>query len=161
MYFSFNSRYQISHRCFISWKVTFKTLHSSNSINCSIARLTIRLYVISEVNRSSNLDSFNFAIFASMYNLALQNLRHRESLFESFKQYIVEKVTSLRKIQNSSLWKNLHENFKLDWIVKIQSKKHKRLLWKSVENTIFANMLQSEFNWYNLTKAKLMRFCWN
>ena len=47
---------------------------------------------------SSNLDSFVSAVFASVYDLTLQNLRHRESLFESFKQYIAERATSLRKL---------------------------------------------------------------
>ena len=93
MYLLLNSRYQISHRCFISWR--FRT---SQFFKYSIARLTIRSYVISEVNRSSNFDSFISAIFASMYDLALQNLRHRESLLENFKQYIVEKIISLRKL---------------------------------------------------------------
>ena len=169
MYFLFNSRYRISHRCFISWKVTFKTLHFSNSINYSIARFTNRLYVIFEVNKLSNFDLFVFAIFASMYDLALQNLRHWKNLFENSKQYIVEKIkiyivkkilecVSLRK---SFRWKSLHENFKLIRFVKIQNRWHKRLLWKNVKNTIFANVLQSKFNWYNLTKKKLMRFCWN
>ena len=97
MYLSLNSRYQFPHRCFTSWRCTFRT---SQSFRYSIARLTIRLYVISEVNRSSNLDSFVSAIFASMYDLALQNLRYRESLLENFRQYIAEEaleVTSLRK----------------------------------------------------------------
>ena len=73
---------------------TFKT---SQFFKCSIARFTNRLYVIFEINKSSNFDSFVFAIFASIYNLLLQNLRHRENLFENFKQYIVEKVVSLKK----------------------------------------------------------------
>ena len=33
-----------------------------------------------------------------MYDLALQNLRHRESLLESFRQYIAEKATSLKEL---------------------------------------------------------------
>ena len=30
VYFLFNSRYQIAHRCFILWRVIFRTLHSSD-----------------------------------------------------------------------------------------------------------------------------------
>ena len=68
------------------------------------------------VNKSSNFDSFVFAVFASMYDLALQNLRHRKSLFGSFKQCIVEKITSLREFQDTHRWKSLHENSKSNWI---------------------------------------------
>ena len=40
-----------------------------------------------------------------MYDLTLQNLRHRKDLFESFKQYIVERisnVTLLREFVDSN-----------------------------------------------------------
>ena len=118
---------------------------------------------------SSNLDSFVFAVFASMYDLVLQNLRHWESLLESSRQYIAERVRiyiaekalECASLKKPSRWKSLHENFKLIKLVKIQSRWHRRLLWKSVENTIFADVLQSESNWYNLTKEKLVRSCWN
>ena len=50
MYLLLNSRYQISHRCFTSWRCTFRTLHPSDSVNYSIACLTIRLYVIPQAN---------------------------------------------------------------------------------------------------------------
>ena len=94
MYLSLNFKYQISHRCFIAWRVKFRTLHLSDSVNCSIACLTIRFYVISEINRSSDLDSFVSAVFASMYDLVLQNLRHWRSLLGSFRQYHVERACS-------------------------------------------------------------------
>ena len=100
MYRLFNSKYQISYRCFISWKCIFRT---SQFFKCSIARFTNRFYVIFEINKSSNFDSFVFAIFASMYDSTRQNLRHRESLLENFKIRIVEKVASLKK---SHRWKS-------------------------------------------------------
>ena len=111
MYLLINSKYQISHRCFISWRCIFKT---SQFFRYSIARFTIRFYVIFEINRLFNFDSFVFANFASMYNLTLQNLRHWENLLESFKQYIAKKITSLKKFQDTHRWKSLHENFKLN-----------------------------------------------
>ena len=131
MYRLFNFRYQFSHRCFISWK--FKT--RSQFFKCSIARFTIRFYVIFEINKLSNFDSFVFAIFASMYNLILQNLRHRKSLFENFKQHIVEKVLKyvslknhiVEKISKFVALKKFARKFQIEF-VKIQNRKHKRLL---------------------------------
>ena len=64
---------------------------------------------------------------------------------------IAEKITSLREFA-----RKFHAE-----LVRIQSRRHKRLLWKNVENTVFADVLQSGFSWYNLTKAELVRFCWN
>ena len=154
---SFN-QFQISD--FTSMFHFVETFKTSQFFRCSIARLTNRLYVIFEVNKLSNFDLFDFAIFAS-------NSSHWKSLFENFKQRIAEKVTSLkkfvlRKFQNSSL-RNLHENFRLN------SLKYKtddtndcceKMLKYSFRKCVM-QMLQSEFNWYNLTKKKLMRFCWN
>ena len=123
MYRQFKFRYQISYRCFIAWK------HIQNVFNHSIAIFTNRFYVIFEINKSSNFDSFVIAIFASMYDLTLQNLRHLKSLFKNFKQYIAEKIKIyivekisefvvlkklVRKFQNTHRWENLHENFKLN-----------------------------------------------
>ena len=69
MYLLFNSRYQISHRCFISWKVIFRTLHSSNirSITRShVLQIDLTSYLKS--TNLSNLDSFVSALFASMHS---------------------------------------------------------------------------------------------
>ena len=106
MYLLFNSRYQISHRCFISWKVIFKTLHFSN------IRLIIRSHVLQidftlclKSTNLSNFDSFVFAFFASIYDLILQNLRHWKDLHESFKIRIVKrflKVISLREFVDNN-----------------------------------------------------------
>ena len=156
MYFSVNSRYQISHRRRISRKVIIKTSQFFNSI----ARFANRFYVIFQV---ITCIEFRFVRFCNL----------RIDAWFSFRIYHIEKVcskasnnASLKKSEFASLkkshrWKSLHESFKLIKLVKIQSRWHKRLLWKNVENTIFANVLQSKFNWYNLTKEKLMRFCWN
>ena len=123
MYRLFNFRYQFSHRCFVSWR--FRT--RSQFFRCSIARFTIRFYVIFEVNRLSNFDSFVFAVFASMYDLVLQNLRH----WRNSRMRIVERITSLKKFQNSSS-KKFKRKLQTEF-VKIQSRWHKRLLWKSIE----------------------------
>ena len=68
----------------------------------------------------------------------IQNISRWKSLFENFKQYVVKKVTSLKKFENSSS-KKFARKFQIEF-VKILSKKHKRLLWKNVENTVFANV---------------------
>ena len=46
-------------------------LETQNAFSRSVARLTIRPYVIPEANRSSDLDSFVSAVFASVHDLAL------------------------------------------------------------------------------------------
>ena len=74
----------------------------SQFFKCSIARFTIRFYVIFKINKLSNFDSFVFAIFALIYNFD-QIISRWKSLFENFKQYIVEKITSLKKLHR---WKN-------------------------------------------------------
>ena len=66
-------------------------LEIQNVFNRSIARLTIRSYVIFEVNRSSNFDSFVFAIFASMHDLILESI--------TFKEFA-------RKLQTIHRWEN-------------------------------------------------------
>ena len=142
MYRLFNSRYQYSHRCFISWRRIFRT---SQFFRCSIARFTNRLYVIFEVNRSSNLDSFVFAVFASMHDLslkftALRKFARKLQTTYRWKNRIAEKVTSLRefaleKLQNSSL-KKFARKLQTE-LVRILSRKHRRMLWKSVEKYSF------------------------
>ena len=83
----------------------------------SVARshvLSIRPYVISGANRSSDLDSFVSAVFASVYGLALQDLRHRGSLLGSFRQLIAGGAgsTSLGEL-NLHRWGSLHGSFRL------------------------------------------------
>ena len=76
---------------------------AQNVFGRSVARLTIRPYVIPEV---MDLDSFVSAAFASVYGLALQDLRHRGSLLESSRQYIAggaPGLTALGELQDSSL----------------------------------------------------------
>ena len=134
---------------------TFKT---SQFFKYSIARFTIRLYVIFEVNKSSNLDSFVFAIFASMHDLilefiALKKLARKFQTTYRWKNRIVEKITSLKKFQNSSL-KSL--KYKAD-----DTNDYCKKMLKYSFRKYVVQMLQSKFNWYNLTKKKLVRFCWN
>ena len=136
MYSLFNSRYQYSHRCFISWRCIFRT---SQFFRCSIARFTIRFYVIFEINKLSNFDSFVFAIFASMHDLILKSITLKKFVrkFQTtyrWENHIVEKTSKFVAL------KKFARKFQIEF-VKIQSKKHKRLLWKNVENTIFANVL--------------------
>ena len=75
-----------------------------------IARFTIRFYVIFEVNKSSNLDSFVSAVFTSMHDLEsitlkelarkLQTIRHWESFkthrFEEASELIVKEALDIR-----------------------------------------------------------------
>ena len=97
MYLLLNSRYQLSFRCVISWRSIFRTSLSSDIR--SIARSHVLQIDLTSYLKSiglSNLHSF----VSALYDLVLQNLRHRESLLESFRQYIAEKalkVTALKK----------------------------------------------------------------
>ena len=142
MYFLLNSRYQISHRCFISWKVIFRTLHLSNirSITRSHA-LQIDLTSYLKSTNLSNLDSFVFALFASMYDLALQNLRHWESLHESFRIRIVEKtlkVTSLKKsVDSNENHSHVSINQKFTTLRKLARKLQNMHRWESFETRRF------------------------
>ena len=114
----------------------------------SIARFTIRFYVIFEVNKSSNFDSFVFALFASMHDfITSKEFVRKFQTTHRWKIHIVKKVTSLRE---SHRWENhiaervtslkeLARKFQIE-LVKILNKRHKLLLWKSVKNTIFANV---------------------
>ena len=155
VYLLFNSKYQISYRCFISWRVLFKTLHSSN------IRLITRSHVLQidltsylKSTDLSNLDSFVSALFATMYDLALQNLRHRESLHESFRIRIVEEASELivlkkfaRKLQNlhrwessrTRRWKSLHESSKSDSL-KYWAEDINECCEKVLKSTIFADV---------------------
>ena len=143
--------------------------HDRNFSDYSIAYFTIRFYVISQINTCIE---FRFVRFCNFYidawfrsrHITLRKFARKFQTTYRWESRIVEKIISLKKFvlkkfQNSSL-KKFARKFQTEF-VKIQSKWHKRLLWKNVENTIFANVLQSKFNWYNLTKTKLMRFCWN
>ena len=100
IYCLFNSKYQISYRCFISWRCIFKT---SQFFKCSIARFTNRFYVIFEVNRLSNFDSFDFAFSHRIHriekicskvssNVSLKEL-HR---WKSFKIHRFEKTLNIK-----------------------------------------------------------------
>ena len=130
-----NSRYQSPHRCFTSWRSRTR----SQSFRCSIARLTIRPYVISEANRSSNLDSFVSATFASVYGLALQDLRHITSgklarklqTTHRWGSRIAGGATSLGELQDSSLGE-LARKLQAG-LVRILGRRHRRMLWGSVE----------------------------
>ena len=152
MYFLINSKYQISYRCFISSKHS-KRRNFSN-IRSHVIQFDFTLYFKSI--RVSNFDSFVFAIFASIHDLTLKKFVRKFQTTYCWKNRIVKKIISLKKF----VLKKFARKFQIEF-VKIQNKWHKRLLWKNIKNTIFANVLQSKFNWYNLTKTKLMRFCWN
>ena len=90
----------LKHKILVSWCIFYSILNirshidallheeTQNVFNHSIARLTIRSYVIFEVNKSSNFDSFVSAFFAS-------NLSRWKSLLESFRQRIAEKTSKL------------------------------------------------------------------
>ena len=110
MYRLFNSRYQYSYRCFILWRCIFRT---SQFFRYSIARFTNRLYVIFEVNKSSNFDSFESAIFASMCDLT-QNLLRWKSLLENFKQCIVEKISKIISLKKFVDNNDNHSRFSID-----------------------------------------------
>ena len=125
MYFLVNFKHQISHRCFISWK----NLKRFQSFDRTFYN-SILFYI--EINKLSNFDSFVFAIFVSMYNF----LRHWKSLFENFKQYIVEKITSLKKLHR---WKN-------HIVEKITSLK-KSHRWKSFKICIVEKICTKILNW--------------
>ena len=112
---------KFKHRIFAQWCIVYSISDINFRIDVSFhenlkhdrnfsdarshARFTIRFYVIFEINRLSNFDSFVFAIFASMYDLILQNLRHitlsefvrKFQTTHRWKSYIVEKVNSLKE----------------------------------------------------------------
>ena len=119
MYFLFDSRYQIAYRCFILWRIVFRTLHFSNIR--SIARSHVLQIDFTSYLKSidlSGLYSFVFAIFASMYDLALESTALKKSIsndsqsrlfFNRSRVYRVEracskvsKYASSREFQNSS-----------------------------------------------------------
>ena len=89
--------------------------------------------------RVSDLDSFVSAIFVSMYDLALQNLRHWESLLESSRQYIAEEALEYASLRKSHRWKSYiaeetcTETSDQTELVRILSRRHRRMLWRSVE----------------------------
>ena len=92
--------------------------------------------------RVSNLDSFVSAIFTSMYDLVLQDLRHRKSLFESFRQRIAERVASLKKSHcwksfRIHRWESLHESFRLNSL-KYWAESTDECCEKMLKNTVFA-----------------------
>ena len=88
MYLSFNSRYQYSHRCFTSWRCIFRT---SQFFRCSIARFTIRFYVISQANTC--IES-RFVRFCNLHIDAWSRSRH----------ITLKKLA--RKLQTMHRWKN-------------------------------------------------------
>ena len=127
VYLLLSSRYQIPHRCFTSWRCTSRrcTFRTSQFFRYSVARLTNRPYVISEVNRFTGS---RFVRFCSLrIDTWPQNLRHWGSLLGSSRQYIAEKATSLRELHRwgsyiaeraASLgelhrWGSLHESSRL------------------------------------------------
>ena len=129
MYFLFDSKYQIAYRCFILWKIVFKTLHFSNIrsiVRSHVLQIDFTLYLKS-INLS-NFYSFVFAIFASMYDLILKfialkkfinNDNQSRLFFNKSKIYRVEKVcskiskyASLKKLENSSLKKSKFTSLK-------------------------------------------------
>ena len=129
MYFLVNFKYQFSHRCFILWK--FKTW--LQFFKCSIARFTIRFYVILKSIWFRFVRFCNFYIDAWFHHVEkiCSKISNNASLKKSYrwKNYIVEKIISLKKsieFQNSLL-KKFARKFQTEF-VKIQSKKHKRLL---------------------------------
>ena len=69
----------------------------------SIARFTNRFYVIFEINKSSNFDSFIFAIFTSIHDskyITLKKLVRKLQTIHHWKSHIVEKISrsaSLKK----------------------------------------------------------------
>ena len=115
VYLLLNSRYQISHRCFISWRVIFRTLHSSDirSITRSHA-LQIDLTSYLKSTDLSDLDSFVSALFASVYDLALQNLRHRESLHGSFRIRIAGEALEVTSLGESADSNDSHSHVSID-----------------------------------------------
>ena len=111
---------KFKHKIFVSWYIVYSisninfridvSFHenSKHDRNFSDARSHVLQFDFTsylESTDSSNLDSFVSAIFASMYDLILQNL-HR------WKSHIAEEVASLKKLHR---WKSLHENSRSDW----------------------------------------------
>ena len=120
-----NSRYQYSHRCFTSWRCISRT---SQSFRCPVARLTNRPYVIPEVNRSSDLDSFVSAISTSMHDPEYTTLEKLARKLQAIHRWGSQSLgeLALGELQNSSL-RELARKLQAR-LVRIQSRWHKRLL---------------------------------
>ena len=173
------------------------------SVNCSIARLTNRSYVISEVNR---FIEFSFVRFCSLRidvwpdskvycveevcseasnNASLKELQEFAAMtvtrFNRSRIYRVEEVCAeasdnaslgerARELQDSPLRelgfassKKLARKLQTSWYLLWAGgagRRHKRMLWKSVEKYSLRSDRCARVSWYNLTKERLMRFYW-
>ena len=117
----------------------FQTMHRWRSFNW-FAAMTVTRFNKSWIYRSEKVCS-------KVSNNASLKKFQNSSLWESFRH------------QNLHRWKSLHESFKLIKII-VLNKKHRRMLWKSVEKYNFRSDKCAKINWYNLTKEKLVRFYW-
>ena len=119
-------------------------LHSSDIrsiIRSHVLQIDLTSYLKS--TNLSNLDSFVSALFASMYDLALQNLRHWRSLHESFRIRIAERaleVTSLRESADSN-----------------DSHSHSSIDQESIALKEFARKLQNLHRWRSFRTRRFER----
>ena len=137
---------KLKHKIFVSWCIFYSILDIDFRIDVSFHENSkhdrnfsdVRSHVF-QFDFTSYLKSLDYRIsirsfLQSSYRCMILDISRWESLLESFKQHIVEKVlkySSLKKFQNSTL-KKFARKFQIE-LVKIQSKRHKRLLWKNVE----------------------------
>ena len=114
----------------VSWCIFYSILdirfHIDASINekahskrrtFSDNRSIARSHVL-QIDFTSYLKSINHRILIRSFLQSSHRYmtRHWKSLLESFKQCIVEKTLEITSLKELHRWKNLHENFKSDWI---------------------------------------------
>ena len=114
----------------VSWCIFYSILdirfHIDASINekahskrrtFSDNRSIARSHVL-QIDFTSYLKSINHRILICSFLQSSHRymIRHWKSLFESFKQYIVEKILEVTSLKKLHRWKSLHENFKSNWI---------------------------------------------
>ena len=183
MYRLFNFKYQISHRCVISKKSKFRI---SNVFNHSIARFTIRFYVISQINTCIEFRFVrfcNFRIDAWFHhvekicskvsnNASLRKFQKFATMtiirFNKSKIYRVEKVCAkisnnaslkkhARKFQNSSL-KKLKFASSRKFARKFQTSWY--LFWTENANKKQKRMLWKNVEKYNFRNDKCAKINW-
>ena len=132
---------KFKHKVLVLWCIVYSIFYikfyidiSSHEESYSKRRnfLNIRSHVL-QIDFTLYLKSINHRISIRSFLHSSHQcmiLSRRKNLLENFKQRIVERITSLKKFARK---------FQIEF-VKILNKKHKRLLWKSVESTVFANV---------------------
>ena len=113
MYLFLSSRYQISHRCFISWR-------NSERFRSHVLQFDLTSYLKSidhRISIGSFLHSSHRCMILSRWRSLLENFRQRiaervTSLkkLHRWKSHIAERVTSLRQLHR---WESLYESFRL------------------------------------------------